>query len=137
MSPWTTFSTQDPELFLRGNGPGAHVTLFEVPLPTPSPNLRITVDVEPPRLTVLLSGEIDLACADLLEAVTQVEVAEVTTVTIDLSELAFSDLSGLRSLLSFRARHLGEHREVRLVHAQPIVRRLFELAGAADCLSAA
>jgi anti-anti-sigma factor len=113
------------------------MTLHEVP-PTPSQStLRLTVDLEPPILTVRLEGEIDLACADLLDAVTQVELTGVTTVLIDLAGLDFSDLAGLRALLGFRSRQLEEPRDVRLVHARPVVRRLFHLAGAGDCVSAA
>jgi anti-anti-sigma factor len=113
------------------------MSLHELPAFPSTSTLRLTVDLEPPLLTVRLQGEIDLACADLLDAVTQVELADVTCVVIDLAQLEFSDLAGLRALLGFRSRQLDEARDVRLVNAQPIVRRLFELTGAAEAITAA
>lgn len=113
------------------------MTLDEI---TPVPHadeastLSVIVDVAPPDLYVRLRGEIDLACADLLDAVTRVELDAVTHVDIDLSGLEFSDLAGLRALLAFRGRHADGDRIVTLSAAQPAVRRLFELAGHGDVL---
>lgn len=91
--------------------------------------LTVIADVTPPDLFVRLRGEIDLACADLLDAVTHVELDGVTHVDIDLSGLQFADLAGLRALLAFRSRHAAGDRTVTLSAAQPAVRRLFELTG--------
>ena len=99
--------------------------------------LTVIADVAPPDLNVRLRGEIDLASADLLDAVTHVAMDGITHVNIDLSGLHFSDLAGLRALLAFRGRHTTGDRVVTLSAAQPAVRRLFELASHADELSPA
>lgn len=115
----------------------ARMTVDEAPPRLESgsaPTLSVAADVEPPDLHVRLSGEIDLACADLLDAVTHVEVDGITRVNIDLSGLLFSDLAGLRALLVFRGRHAAGNRVVTLTAPQPAVRRLFELTGHGDAL---
>ena len=117
------------------------MTVAEIPIETGADaarTLSVIADVAPPDLNVRLRGEIDLACADLLEAVTHVELDGVSRVNIDLSGLEFADLAGLRALLAFRGRHVAGDREVTLSAAQPAVRRLFELAGhGADLVPAA
>lgn len=112
------------------------MTISHIPSPAGPTTLRVTVDVEPPHLNVRLEGELDLACADLVEAVTQVEMADVHSVTVDLSGLEFTDLAGLRALLQFRDQQLDNSREIRFVEPQRVVRRVFELAGVGHCLAA-
>lgn len=102
----------------------------------PAP-LRVTAEVDPPDLKIRLAGEIDLACAELLESVARAELVGISLVTLDLTDLTFSDLAGMRAMLKFRADHEVSGCEVRLVHAQPIVRRVFELSGNSDHLAAA
>lgn len=100
-----------------------------VPSSDGASTLTVIADVTPPDLNIRLRGEIDLTSADLLDAVTHVELGDVTHVKIDLSGLHFADLAGLRALLAFRGRHTAGDRVVTLTEAQPAVRRLFELAG--------
>jgi anti-anti-sigma factor len=111
--------------------------LHSVSVPDPSPTLRVTVDVEPPQLTVALDGEIDLACADLLRAITEVDMAGITTVVIDLARLEFTDTSGLRALMAVRDLHRRDDRVVVFANPCPLVRRVFQLVGFGDCLPAA
>jgi anti-anti-sigma factor len=99
------------------------------------PTFTVTTDVDPPALRVTLEGELDLACADLLGTATPAETAGITTVTVDLTRLEFSDVAGMRALLAFRADHLAADRDVELVGAPPIVRRIFGLSGHGDCLA--
>jgi anti-anti-sigma factor len=109
--------------------------IISFPDPTPSA-LRISADVEPPELKVRLEGEIDFACSDLLQAFTEVELAGVTTVVVDLSALEFTDISGMRALMRFRSAQLDARRAIRLVDARPAVRRVFSLCGEEASLAA-
>jgi hypothetical protein len=64
------------------------------PLALQGATLRITAHLAPPVLQLRLDGELDLACADLLDAVTSVELAGVDTVTVDLGGLGFCESQG-------------------------------------------
>jgi anti-anti-sigma factor len=98
--------------------------------------LHIVVDVTPPNLYLALEGELDLACADLIQAVTRVRADSVTRVTVDLGALSFCDSTGLAALLDFHDEHLSANREVQLVNAQPHLRRLASILGRQHSLAA-
>jgi anti-anti-sigma factor len=116
-------------------GPGARVSTLSRPVPHPS-TLRVNAEVEPPNLLVRLEGEIDFGCCDLLQAFTEVELAGVTTVVVDLSALEFTDVAGMRALMRFRSDKLGAQRAIQLVAARPPVRRVFSLCGEEASLAA-
>jgi anti-sigma B factor antagonist len=98
--------------------------------------LHILVDVTPQHLYLALEGELDLACAEIIEAVTRVRAEAVSGVTIDLGGLTFCDSTGLTALLDFHDQHVSANRDVRLVNAQPHLRRLAALLGRNQCLAA-
>jgi anti-anti-sigma factor len=79
---------------------------------------------------VALAGELDLATAPQLEAMT-VEVCGngACELVLDLRDLAFIDSTGLRAILTARD-HCEEQRcELFLTPGPPAVQRLFELTG--------
>jgi len=81
------------------------------------------------EVIVALRGEVDLATAPLLErelALTPVRNAR--TVLVDLEQVAFMDLAGLRPILSFAVPTRPGHR-VAITAGPPSVRRLLELSG--------
>ncbi len=106
------------------------------PITLESPILSIVVDVTPTALSVRLRGELDLSCADLVTAVTTVESLEATTVFVDLAELTFCDSAGVDALLELRALQRARGRQVHLVNARPLLRRLFFAVGEEHCLAA-
>jgi anti-sigma B factor antagonist len=106
------------------------------PLTPEAPILSIVLDVTPTVLLVRLRGELDLSCVDLVTAVTTVESLEATTVLVDLAELTFCDSAGVDALLDLRAQKTARGCEVRLVNAQPLLRRLFLAVGEDHCLAA-
>jgi len=111
--------------------------LTTISLPNPQPStLRVTADVEPPLLRVRLEGEIDFGCSDLLQAFTEVELAGVTTVVVDLSALDFTDIAGMRALMRFRTDQIDAKRVIELVAARPAVRKVFSLCGEEASLAA-
>ena len=75
-------------------------------------------------LVVRLAGELDVASAPYLwEAFATLPVG--SDVVVDLGDLAFMDVAGLRPLLD-----LADRRSVRLVAPRPVVRRLLVALGA-------
>jgi anti-anti-sigma factor len=98
--------------------------------------LHIAIEVAAPVLTLRLAGELDAACVDLLRTASSVGARDVRSVVVDLSGLTFCDTAGVEALLALRSRHLLDQREVQIVHACYVVRRICEVLGAEDCLSA-
>lgn len=83
------------------------------------------------RITVSVTGEIDIATAPLLAEALQEALSDgVTRIEADLSGVSFCDCSGLNVLLG-AARHARTHgRTLRVAGVRsPQVRRLFELTG--------
>ena len=68
-------------------------------------HLRIDVAHDDDRVVLSLDGELDMASAPLLQrAIEDVELAGKPMVVLDLQRLEFIDSTGLRIILSARAR---------------------------------
>ncbi|WP_424534341.1 STAS domain-containing protein [Sphaerisporangium viridialbum] len=67
-------------------------------------DLNVAVEIEGHRVLVHLTGEIDIATADLLSGVLDAAVQHVTfpQVELDMSQVSFMDCSGLRVLVPFK-----------------------------------
>jgi anti-anti-sigma factor len=79
---------------------------------------------------VTLEGELDLAAAPLLEdELGRLERQPAALLVMDLRQLSFMDLIGMRVLLAARDRALLGARSLAFVRGPRIVHRLFELAG--------
>jgi len=91
--------------------------------------LRITLEPAPPVLTVRLTGELDVGCGDLVRSAATVPAEGVDAVVVDLSGLCFCDLSGVAALHDLRAAHQALGRQVEVVCAQPLLRRILTLIG--------
>ena len=100
------------------------------------PIVRIVIEVQPPVLCIAIQGELDLSCSNLLEAVTAVDLADVTDVSIILTDLDFCDVAGLRLIAQLHDQHRREGRRVHFVDPPRCVRRIAELAGRSDLLTA-
>lgn len=92
------------------------------------------VEVTTCRLTVRLSGEIDVSTVGLVRAVMRdVRVYESLHVILDLTAVGFIDSSGVRMLLEQHSQAL--HRGVLLdVIGSPAVERVLDLAGVRSTL---
>jgi anti-anti-sigma factor len=90
------------------------------------PLIVLRSETESGRVGLRLIGELDLGTVELLEAALARTRAQPPPSVIDLSELRFLDLIGLRALL--RAVEDDVAGMVRLVGATGIVHRLLELA---------
>ncbi|MFF8835766.1 STAS domain-containing protein [Streptomyces sp. NPDC015130] len=83
---------------------------------------------------VSVHGELDIESATrlrtaLMEALETCE--DGGGLTLDLSEVAFCDSTGLNALLRARLRAHSEHRSLTITAASPQVARLLEMTGAA------
>lgn len=88
------------------------------------------------RLTLELTGEVDLASAQLLaEALTGLDTTALEAVVVDLRGLTFIDSTGLRAILAGRDHCAGQGIEFLLVPGPPQVQRLFSVVGLLDVLS--
>jgi anti-sigma B factor antagonist len=90
----------------------------------------------PAPVTVSITGEIDLACADDLATLLCASVdAYPQGIDLDLASVRFCDCRGLTSMLTARAhaRHRGRH--FALGPHSPTVARLLELTGTRSALT--
>jgi anti-sigma B factor antagonist len=94
--------------------------------------------VEPTRVRVKVTGELDIATVPLLvEALRAVEREHDRTIVLDLGGLTFTDASGLHAIATASSR--AQRRGRRLVVARPSeqILRLFELSGIEQSLELA
>ena len=98
-----------------------------------APLVVVRSEAESGRVGLRLIGELDLNTVALLEAELAGSREQSPPAVIDLSELRFLDLIGLRALL--RAGKADGMPSTRLVGATGIVRRLIELTRALDAES--
>jgi anti-sigma B factor antagonist len=99
--------------------------------------LGLEHDAQGSRHTLHVRGELDLLTAPELEAaISEIAAAQASEIVLDLSELAFIDSTGLRSILISRQLCEDHGCELRLARAQDQVKRLFELTGLLEMLQA-
>ena len=91
---------------------------------------------EQERTTVLaLDGELDLAsCAVLERELDRVQSSRSRRLVLDLSELTFMDLSGLRVIIAAHRQAERGGKTLVLAHVRPAIMRLLELTRATDLL---
>jgi anti-anti-sigma factor len=78
-----------------------------------------------------VSGELDLASAELLRSAVEEQVAagHVADLVLDLADLTFLDSSGLGALLQIRSEALARGGSFRVGAVAPGVARVIEIAG--------
>jgi anti-anti-sigma factor len=91
---------------------------------------------EQERTTVLaLEGELDLAsCVVLERELDRAQSSRSRRLMLDLSELTFMDLSGLRVIIAAHRQAERGGKSLVLTHARPPIMRLLELTRATDLL---
>jgi anti-sigma B factor antagonist len=97
---------------------------------------RVETELAAPRMTLALSGELDIASAPSLErAIGAAPWPRLTELVVDLSGVTFIDSAGLSVLIrtSRRAAAAGMRFSVVGVPEQP--RKLFTIAGVTDALN--
>lgn len=97
----------------------------------------VDAEFDPPRMTLALAGELDLAGAPSLQReIESLPWPHLAELVFDLAELTFMDSSGLAVLIraSQRAATAGLRFSVVHIAAQP--RQLFAIVGVIDTLNA-
>jgi anti-anti-sigma factor len=85
-----------------------------------------TFDVETVAGTVRPRGELDAATASQLLAAFSEH--DGRPMTLDLGLLTFMDSSGVQALITIK----NDHKGVRIINPQPMVRRVINIVGLAD-----
>jgi anti-sigma B factor antagonist len=99
--------------------------------------LRVVVREGGDAIIVTVSGELDLASSPQLgEALARLRPAPGARLILDLRELGFIDVTGLRMLLGARDQARDRGTELALVNVPRVVRRLLSLSGATELLQA-
>jgi anti-sigma B factor antagonist len=87
------------------------------------------------RHTLVLKGELDMACSPVLDETLRDVCADQTDdVVLDMSRLTFLDSTGLRSILLAGALCESHGCGLSLIPGPPQVQRLFEVTGLTDRL---
>lgn len=87
------------------------------------------------RLTLQLVGELDFACVRLLEECDYAADPTVRHVVVDAGQLQFIDTAGVGALIALRERQRSHGREVRVIRAGPLVRKVVGLCGLTELLA--
>ncbi|HEX6514965.1 MAG TPA: STAS domain-containing protein [Nocardioidaceae bacterium] len=96
--------------------------------------LKVSLVPEPPCLFLGLRGELDLCSVVDMPREEYSSRPDLTTVLVDLGELGFCDLTGLRALLGFGRTHQAQGRSVEVLRATPFMWRLMGLCGITERL---
>ena len=85
-------------------------------------------------LTVALEGSLDTASAPRLDAQLRSSLDGVTSLVLDLSGLEYITSSGLRVLL-YAQKVMNRQGEMKVIHVNDVVNRIFEVSGFVDILT--
>ncbi len=102
----------------------------------PPDSFAVDAEVAPPRATLVLKGELDLASSPLLEKeIAELPWPDLDELVIDLAEVTFIDSKGLSVLIraSQQAATAGLEFSVVRVPEQP--RKLFTITGVTESLN--
>ena len=102
------------------------VTRMTVPVPH-DPLVTFNVDGAGSVLRIRMSGELDLASVDLVDALFDLSTDGVDSIVLDLGALTFCDGTGVNALVGLRDFHQSQGRQVWFVDVLPHVRRVIAL----------
>jgi anti-sigma B factor antagonist len=96
------------------------------------PPFDIAVVEADEAIRLVLSGELDIATAPLLDAaLVAAEAGSAPRILLDIAGVPFIDSSGLRTLIAAADRAADDGGRLAITNVGPQARRLFELSGAA------
>ncbi len=95
------------------------------------PPLDIATVYADGTLRLVLTGELDIATAPLLDAaLSAAEATGATRILVDMAGVPFIDSSGLSSILRAVERSTADGNRLSIVSPAPQAKRLFDLSGA-------
>jgi anti-anti-sigma factor len=93
--------------------------------------------LSPSTARVVVVGEVDLATAHLFrDRLLGVLHEQAAVVDVDLAGVTFLDCTGISALIAARNAAIHTGRQMRVSHPRPIVRRVLEVTGLLDVLTA-
>ena len=108
---------------------GHHCIVVEVP------GLDVDARRESDVVRLTVRGELDIATAPILATELAAACAlDVPDLVLDFAGLTFCDSSGMREVFNTARRCIESGRRLRIVNAQPAIRRVFEMTDTADLL---
>jgi anti-anti-sigma factor len=92
---------------------------------------RIDVDTDDSGgpMSVSFHGDLDALSARLLQRAAPIDIGEATSVVLDLKNLAFVDISGVREIRRIAQHIRAAGREVVILGATPDVQQMLDLPG--------
>ena len=96
--------------------------------------MNIVKNASGTALTLTIEGRLDTTTAPKLEAVVKNELADVTTLTFDLSKLEYISSAGLRVLLSAQ-KTMNKQGEMTVTGCSEEIMEIFEVTGFSDILN--
>ncbi len=103
----------------------------------PSRGFAVDSEFDPPRVTLVVKGELDLAGAPSLErAIEALPWPRLGELTFDLAEVTFIDSAGLAVLIRASQRAATDGLRFSVVRIPSQARKLFKIAGVIDALNA-
>jgi anti-anti-sigma factor len=100
--------------------------------------LHIDTNYSWPGVAVAVAGEVDLATAPVLRdrLVNALQEQNAAVLDVDLGGVTFLDCAGISALVAARNTAVQAGRQMWVTYPQPIVRRILELTGLLDVLTA-
>lgn len=100
----------------------------------PQAQTRLRLDVRGPadgRVEIIASGEIDMDSAPRLGAVVTdlLRHERLSSIEVNLAAVPFMDSCGINTLIGCLSRAHDSHRQLRVSHPQPSVRRVLDVTG--------
>lgn len=95
-----------------------------------------TVEVDGAVVRIRAYGEFDIESASTLAAALDDATSAGMSVVLDLAEVSFLDMYALRSVVATTQALAADGRTMRVVHASPLIAKLFAAANLTDLLSA-
>ena len=96
--------------------------------------MELNTTIEGAHATVAVDGKLTVAAAPALEAALKDLPAEVTNVTLDLSDLDYVASAGLRVIVSASKHYGNAGGSLRLLHPNEEVMEVFDATGLVDIL---
>lgn len=95
---------------------------------TPARSLTVTEETRRGELRLVVAGELDIATAsELLERIDRWAVEPGSTLALDMAEVTFMDVSGMRVLLEAAQRCRGARASFVIYNPRRIATRVFSL----------
>lgn len=96
--------------------------------------MTITKKPNGSELTMVLEGRLDTTTAPELEGALRESLSGVTSLILDMADLAYLSSAGLRVLLAAQ-KQMNKQGEMKILHVNDTIMEIFEVTGFVDVLT--